>query len=212
MGKWKGMTADELQVLRQIERINYQIRSAAKEFGMNSRLYQQYETMLFPRSGTGLGSGRMHRHMQSGVVQLRADRAAISQYVLGSYQRDLKQLSRMQTVGQVKESMVQAYIARNPKVDPDSLKTRAGRRAAIAAEKKYDQGLFDKVSQFLDIYYKLENEVLPIGGEFATHAQLRELSKGHWSSYDELNRMLDTITHELEEEHHIAVKNFLEGL
>lgn len=212
MGKRKGMTADELKVLREIERINYQIRSAAKEFGMNSRLYQQYETMLFPRSGTGLGSGRMHRHMESGVVQLRTDKAALSQYVLGSYQRDLKQLSRMQTVGQVKENMVQAYQARNPKIDPNSLKTRAGRRAAIEEEKKYDQGLFDTVSQYLDLYYKLENEILPMGGEFVSHAKLRELTKGHWSSYDELQRMIDTVKNEMEQEHHIAVKNFLEGL
>lgn len=212
MGKRKGMTADELQVLRQIERINYQIRSAAKEFGMNSRLYQQYESMLFPRSGTGLGSGRMHRHMKSGVVQLRTDKAAISQYVIGSYQRDLKQLSRVQTVGQVKENMIQAYQARNPKIDPKSLKTRSGRRAAIEEEKKYDQGLFDTVSQYLDLYYKLENEVLPMGGEFASHAKLRELTRGHWSSYDELQRMIDTVKNEMEQEHHIAVKNFLEGL
>lgn len=210
MGKWKGMTADEMQVLREIERINFQIRSAAKEFGMNSRLYQQYESMLFPRSGTGLGSGRMHRHMESGVVQLRTDKGAIKQYVLGSYRKDLKQLGRMETVGQVKKHMVSAYAQRKG-IDESTMK-RADRKAALAEEKRYDQGLFDKVSQFLDIYYKLENEVLPMGGEFASHEQLRQISRGHWSSYDELNQMLTTITNELETEHHIAVKNFLEGL
>lgn len=210
MGKWKGMTTEELQVLREIERINFQIRSAAKEFGMNSRLYHQYENMLFPRSGLGLGSGRMHRHMESGVVQLRTDKGAIRQYVLGSYRKDLKQLGRMETVGEVKKHMVSAYAQRK-RIDESTMK-RADRKEALEAEKKYDQGLFDKVSQFLDIYYKLENEVLPMGGEFASHEQLRQISKGHWSSYDELNQMLTTITTELEAEHHIAVKNFIEGL
>ena len=144
MAKWKGITADELIVLREIERINYQMRSAAKEFGMNSRLYNQYVNMLFPRSGTGLGSGRMHRLMESGVVQLRTDKAAVKQYVIGSYKRDLKQLSRIQTVSQTKQNMINAYVSRNH-IDPASMKSRAARRAAIEAEKKYDQTLFDTV-------------------------------------------------------------------
>lgn len=212
MAKWKGITADELQVMKEIQRINFQMRSAAKEFGMNSRLYQQYESLLFPRSNTGLGSGRMHRHMKSGVVQLRTDKAAIKQYVLGDYRRDLKQLGQMQTVGQTKKNMLEAYQARNPKVDPESLKTRAGRKAAIEEEKKYDQGLFDQVSQFLDLYYKLEDKLLPTGGEFATHQQLRDISRGHWSSYDELRQMLDVAKKELEAEQHNVVQNFLERL
>ena len=40
--RWKGMTADQLLIKREIGRINRQIRQAAAVFGTESGLYKHY--------------------------------------------------------------------------------------------------------------------------------------------------------------------------
>ena len=203
--RWKGITADELEILRQVERINFQIRQAVKEFGKNSRLYQQYESILTPRNRPGLVHGMMAAHNKSGILQLSIKRKDIKDYVLGSYKRDLTQLSKMQTVGEVKKQMIKAYETRKGV----KVKTRAERKAAYSEEKQYDQGLFDQLTALLGRYYELEKK---LGVEFTSHQQLRDLSKGAFTSHDDLKQMLQIVTDELEKEHHAIAEDYLAGL
>lgn len=204
--RWKGITADELTVLREIERINYQIRQTVKEFGKDSRLYQQYESILAPMNRPGLVHGMMAGHNKAGVLQLSIKKKDIKEYVLGSYKRDLQQLGKMQTVGQVKKEMVKAYETRTRQ----KVKTRAEIRQAVQIEKAADQKLFDILTEMLAAYYEIEKKYG--GKELASHQKLRDLSKGHWTSHDELLQMMDEVDKELKAEKHKIVEDYLGGL
>lgn len=205
MARWKGITAEELIILREVEKINYQIRQAASQLGTNSRLYQQYESILTPRKRPGLTHGLMAAHNKAGVLQLSIKKKDIKQYVLGSYARDLKQLGKMPTIGQVKQEMIKAYETRTG----EKIKTRAERKAAYEKEKSYDQGLFDQLTELLGRYYELEKK---LGVEFVSHQKLRDLSKGIFTSQDDLKEMLRIVTEELEKEHREIAEDYLAGL
>ena len=206
MAKWKGITADELMILRQIQAINYQIRQVAAEFGTDSRLYKQYESMLFPRRRVGLGQARMTDVNAKGIVQIKAGKSFVRQYVITAYTRELNRLSKMRTVGQEKQSMIEAYELRTKK----KVKTRA-ERAAVVKEMIEKRSLFDEVNEYAGKYYELEKKLAP-GMEFASHRKLRELSKGYWSSDEDLKDMIKIMKKELKAEKHRVTKDYLEGL
>lgn len=198
MAKWKGITADELIMLRKIERINYQIRSAVKELGTNSRLYNQYENMLTSTRKNTLGEGGFLRETSSGILQLRVDKRAIREYLnYTAYEKAVDRLNKFQTVGKVKENMIKAYQKRTQ----ISVKTRAERKAAFESEKKLDNYLFSELDRILYQYYKLEDE-LGNGREFVSHDKIRSMSNGFWTSQDDLHEMLKIANDELERANH----------
>lgn len=204
MAKWKGITADELIMLRQIERINFQLRSAAKEFGMHSRLYGQYENMLTSTRKNTLADAGLLRETKSGVLQLRVGQKAIREYTsYSAYGKAINRLLKVQTVGATKKAMIAAYTART-KIQ---VKTRAEKQAAFESEKKLDNYLFAQLDRVLYQYYKLEDEY-GMGREFTSHDKLRGLSMGYWSSQDDLQRMLKIANDELQKQEHKIKKQY----
>lgn len=211
MAKWKGITAPELIMLRQIERINFQLRQAVKEFGKDSRLYGQYENILTSTRKNTLADAGLIRETSSGILQLKADKRAIREYMnYTSYEKSVARLLKMQTVGQVKQAMINAYSART-KI---KVTTRAERKAAFESEKKLDNHLFHELDRILYQYYKLEDE-LGNGREFVSHDEIRSISEGYWSSTEDLQRMLKIANDELNRNKHKIKKehdDYLAGL
>ena len=204
MAKWNGITAPELIMLRQIERINYQLRQAVKEFGTDSRIYNQYENMLTSTRKNTLADAGLIRETSTGILQLRADKRAIREYMnYTAYEKSVDRLLKMQTVGQVKQAMIDAYSARTKM----SVKTRAERKAAFESEKRLDNHLFAELDRILYLYYKLENEI-GNGRELASHDQLRAISTGFWSSHEDLQEMLRIANAELKANEHKVKKEY----
>lgn len=211
MAKWKGITAPELIMLRQIERINFQLRQAVKEFGKESRLYGQYENILTATRKNTLADAGLIRETSSGILQLKADKRAIREYMnYTSYEKTVDRLLKMQTVGQVKQAMINAYSART-KIN---VKTRAERKAAFESEKRLDNYLFAQLDRVLYQYYKLEGE-MGNGREFVSHDEIRSISSGYWTSTEDLQRMLKIANDELNRNKHKIKKehdDYLAGL
>lgn len=205
MGKWKGITASELITLRQIERINYQIRQIAKEFGTNSRLYRHYENFLTSTSKNSLAEGDLVREMKSGVLQLRADRWAVNEYQISAYQKTLNRVGRFQTVGQRKQQMLAAYQKRTGKDLTDA--KRKDIRAAYAEEKQFEKEVYETVNDTLYRYYELEKKV-GNGKEFVSHDDLRRLSRGSHTTPEDLQEMLRIAKEELEAAQHNIKEDF----
>lgn len=204
MAKWKGITAPELIMLRQIERINYQLRQVVKEFGMDSRIYNQYENMLTSTRKNTLADAGLIRETSTGILQLRADKRAIREYMdYTAYEKSVDRLLKMQTVGQVKQAMIDAYSARTKM----SVKTRAERKAAFESEKRLDNHLFAELDRILYQYYKLEDDI-GNGRELASHDQLRAISTGFWSSHEDLQEMLRIANAELQANEHKVKKEY----
>jgi len=213
MGKWKGITADELLMLRQIERINYQLRAVAKEFGENSRLYKHYENFLTSTRKNTLGDAGLIRETSGGVLQLRADRRAIQEFrFTTAYQKSVKRLLNFPTVGQRKQQMIEAYQKRTG-VDLTNAR-RNEIKSAYYEEKEFERTVYEQIGDVLYKYYELEKEV-GNGLEFRSHDELRRLSKGSHTSPEDLKRMLEKANEELAKtEHDIKTEydDYLAGL
>ena len=194
MAKWKGITADELIVLRQIERINFQLRSIAKEFGTESRLYKHYENFLTSTRKNTLAEGGLIRETKSGVLQLRADRRAVTEYQYSAYQKALNRVGRFQTVGQRKQQMLRAYQKRTGTDLTDA--RRAEIRAAYEQERDFEKAVYETVNDTLYRYYELEKKH-GNGKEFVSHDDLRKLSKGSHTDPKALEEMLRIANEEL---------------
>lgn len=211
MGKWKGITAEELETLRQIEAINYKIREVARVFGKESRLYKQYEWAFFPKKSSkrgryGLGQAMMAAENKSGIIQLKTGKSFVRQYVITSYTRELKRLSKMKSVGQEKAEMIAAYEARHK----TKVKTRSDKAAALR-ELQEQRSLFQEINDLASTYYEMEKKLAP-GMRFASHRKLEQLSKGYWTDEKDLKKMIKVLKKEIAAENHKVVKDFLEGL
>lgn len=215
MAKWKGITADELQVLRQIERLNYQLRAIAKEFGQESRLYSHYENFLTSTRKNTLGDAGLLRETKEGsVLQLRADRKAVREIMTYTqYQKQLNRASKFRTLGEEKQHMLQAFEKRTGK----SLEKakRKEKQSAYKEEREFEKNVYEKVNDTLYRYYELEKKVAGKGNEFASHDLLRSLSKGSHTSPENLEMMVNLAEQELKaSEHQIKTEydDYLKGL
>ena len=212
MGKWKGITASELNALRKIERINYQLRAIAKEFGTNSRLYKHYESFLTSTRKNSLADAGLIRETKSGaVLQIRADKKAVREFSeYTAYQKALNRVAKFQTVGQRKAQMLDAFGKRK-KVDVLKM-TQAERRQAYKEESEYEKMVYEVFTDVLYKYYELEKQV---GYEFESNAELRKLSEGSNTTPENMKKMLEIMQAELDAEHHNIVReydDYLKGL
>ena len=212
MGKWKGITASELNTLRKIERINYQLRAIANEFGTNSRLYKHYENFLTSTRKNSLADAGLIRETKSGaVLQLRADKKAVREFAeYTAYQKALNRVAKFQTVGQRKAQMLETFGKRKG-VDISRMR-QAERRKALQEEKEYERYVYEVFNDVLYKYYELEKKV---GFEFESNAELRKLSEGSRTTPENMKKMLDIMQAELDSETH-KVKtdydDYLKGL
>lgn len=168
---------------REIKRINRQISQAAKTFGKESRLYEQYEAVLFPRSGTGLGGALLTRENKAGVIQISRSKSSLLQIqAISQYQTQLNNIGRMQTVQETKKKMIEAYERRTGiEVKGKQMKDEVVKSEVLAYQNM--QALFAKHLQEL---YSIEKET---GVELEVHAKIKEITKGRWTSEDNLKRM-----------------------
>lgn len=184
-------TGKELQIKREIDRINRQIRQAYKKFGKESRLYQQYETLLYmgktPVSSMRGKNFEGVRHTKEGIAQISLSKSAIWEFSnLTYYEKQLKMLGRMQTVESAQKAMLKAYETRTGV----QLKTQKDKKAALQAEtaryitmeKAFDVGL--------DKLYAIERER---GVRLKAKEDIKKLSKGRWTSEDDFKKMQEIL-------------------
>lgn len=202
--RWKGMTAEQLLIKREIDRINRQIRQAATVFGTESGLYKHYLTLIAPNSQISFGYD-MVRENKQGIIQLSVSRKSIiqmQQYT--QYNKRLQQIGKVPTVQATKEQYVKSYESRTGK----KVKSKSDREKAIQSVHEELRGLFYDVNALLEQYYDLEKKH---GGRFVNHTKLKKLSKGHRSGIATLKKMKKILEKTIAGEDSEIVKNVLEG-
>lgn len=186
------LTPEQRSIDNALRRINRQIQKAATEFGKESRLFQQYETLLqgFTSSGARRSNyeapeqARLVRENKAGIPQLMRTESAIRQIQAGAISNAIMQLQRMQTVGEAKKAMIAAY----QKKTGQKVKGRAAMQAAIASELQAYQTVQTKLAAALAEMYRIEDAR---GGiKFRGHTEIEELSRGRWTSQEKLEEML----------------------
>lgn len=202
--RWKGMTAEQLIIKREIDRINRQIRSAAAVFGTESGLYKHYMTLIAPDSKISFGHD-MVRENKQGIIQLSLSRKSIVQMQqFTQYSKRLQQLGKVPTVQATRQQYIKSYEERTG----EKVKTRSQEAAAISSVREELKGLFYDVSTLLEQYYSLERKQ---GGRFVSHDTLKGLSKGYRSTAKDLQAMKDLLEATMAGEDRAIVTNVLEG-
>lgn len=204
MARWKGMTAEQLLIKREIDRINRQIRQAAAIFGTESGLYKHYLTVIAPKSTISFGHD-MVRENAAGVIQLSVSKKAIIEMQnYTQYSKRLKQLGKIPTVQATRQQYIRSYEARTG----EKVKSRSEQEKAITSVREEMKSLFYDVGDLLREYYELERKY---GSRFASHDQIKALSKGYNSSLADLQAMKEKLEATIAGEDRAIVQNVLEG-
>lgn len=214
----RKLTAEQLTIDREINRINNQIRQAAKLLGRESQLYQQYETLLTgrnPKTGRETNKNapmqQFHgavRYTKEGVAQLSRSTDTIRRIQSGSLGNAVMRLGAMKTVQQTKTEMLRAYEKRMG-LEQGSVKGRKAKKAVeqeISRFNEIEKGL----SKALTEMYRIERER---GIKFENHEKIKAMSKGRWTDENDLTEMLRLADEAIQDENAaiLAERDILAG-
>lgn len=199
MAKSRFESAQDMIIKREIDRVNRQIKQAFTKLGAESRLAQQYATLLqgsvnkvdpdslLNRMTLDRRTGEtkpLIRLNDQGIPQISTGKSAIAEFRdVTEMQKKLKLLGKQQTVQAAQKAMIESYKKRTGQ----EVKTRAEQRAAVASEvNRYltTQQIFN--NQLLELYKIREKSG---GVELRAIEDVRKLSKGRWTSDTELRAM-----------------------
>lgn len=197
----KKYTGKELAVKREIDRINRQIRQAYTKFGAESRLAQQYETLLYGGQRGGETIAHMRgkgfegvRYTKEGIPQISASKAAIWEFAnISAYEKQLKILGKQQTVQTTQKAMIKSYEKRTGQ----SVKGRTAMQAALTEEKQRYQESEKAFSGQLAKLYEIEKKR---GVRLKAHEDIKALSKGRWTSESDMQKMREILDKAIEDE------------
>lgn len=198
-------TMTRRQIDNEIKRINRQIVQAVKVFGMDSRLYHQYEAILFPKAQNGLAGGLHVKQNKAGIWQISRSKRTLEQVEnITAYQKNLKNLGRVQTVAKVKEETLKSYERRTGN-KPKSAKEK---NVAVKEESRLYKNISDTLNYWLEEMYKVEKER---GVTFKNHLEIKKLSGGPWTKTKDMLEMIRLAKEAVENENAETVSNILTG-
>ena len=201
MAKSRFENAEQWQTKREIDRINRQIKQAFHKFGADSRLAKQYQTILqgsesrilrdslSNQQALNMRTGQTEpiiRYTKDGIPQISTGKATLNEFTkISSMQTQLKNLGRMQTVQTAQRQMIQAYEQRTGQ----KVKGRAGKEIAIREELKQYQTDETILRDYLAQLYEYERKN---GVKLQAVQEIKDMSKGRWTSQGELSAMIAT--------------------
>lgn len=201
MAKSRFENAEQWQTKREIDRINRQIKQAFTKFGADSRLAKQYITILqgsenrmlegsiSKTRALNLRTGQSEpimRYTKDGIPQISTGKATLREFSdISQMQGMLKNLGRMQTVQTAQRQMIQAYEQRTGQ----KVKGRAGKEIAIRDELEQYQTDEKVLRDYLAQLYEYEKKN---GVKLKAVQEIKDMSKGRWTSRGELAAMITT--------------------
>ena len=198
-------TQKELEIKREIDRINRQIRQANRKLGFESRLAQQYQQLLTSGKtaiSTMRGKGfEGVRFTKDNIPQISASKTAIWEFEnLSYYSKQLKRLGKMQTVESAQKSMIKAYESRTGQ----TVKGAKAKQAVLESEKARYRLTEKAFESALFKLYEIENKR---GFRLKAHEDIKKISRGRWTSEEDLEEMFDIIEKAVENENAEIVKD-----
>lgn len=203
MAKSRFESAEEWLLKREIDRVNRQIKQAYMKLGSESRLAKQYATILqgsetkpardslVTRHALNRRTGKTEllvRFTKEGIPQISTGKASLMEFqTITAMQKQLKMLSKMQTVQTAQKQMIAAYETRKG-LERGTLKTRMQKKQAIYEElEEYRQSESFR-ENFMNRLYEYERKH---GVKLKAVQDIKNTSKGRWTSKEELQQMKD---------------------
>lgn len=216
MAKSRFENAEQWNTKREIDRINRQIKQAFTKFGADSRLAKQYATILQGSEKSILRDSLANqmalnmrtgltepiiRYTKDGIPQISTGKATLSEFTkISSMQSQLQNLGRMQTVQTAQRHMIEAYEQRTGQ----KVKGRAGKEIAIREELKRYQTDEALLKDYLSQLYEYEKKN---GVKLQAVQEIKDLSKGRWTSQGQLAAMIATAKNAIIEENKKIVED-----
>lgn len=209
MAKSRFDSAQDMIIKREIDRVNRQIRQAFTKLGSESRLAKQYGTLIMGSEKGIAEDSLLNRYTldrrtgqqkplirldKNGIPQISTGKSAIAEFRdITEMQKKLRLLGRQQTVQAAQKAMIKAY----EKQSGMKVRTRAEQREAIASEvKRYQtsQTIFN--GQLMQLYEIRKRR----GIELQAIQDIKKISKGRWTSDEELKAMQEIAEKAIDED------------
>lgn len=209
MAKSRFESAQDMIIKREIDRVNRQIKQAFTKLGAESRLAQQYATLLqgsvnkvdpdslLNRMTLDRRTGEtkpLIRLDKNGIPQISTGKSAIAEFRdITEMQKKLRLLGRQQTVQAAQKAMIRAY----EKQSGMKVRTRAEKQEAIASElKRYQSSQTIFNGQLMQLYEIRKRR----GIELQAIQDIKKISKGRWTSDEELKAMQEIAQKAIDED------------
>lgn len=209
MAKSRFDSAQDMIIKREIDRVNRQIKQAFTKLGSESRLAKQYGTLIMGSEKGIAEDSLLNRYTldrrtgqqkplirldKNGIPQISTGKSAIAEFRdITEMQKKLQLLGRQQTVQAAQKAMIKAY----EKQSGMKVRTRAEQREAIASEvKRYQSSQTIFNGQLMQLYEIRKRR----GIELQAIQDIKKISKGRWTSDEELKAMQEIAEKAIEED------------
>lgn len=209
MAKSRFDSAQDMIIKREIDRVNRQIKQAFTKLGSESRLAKQYGTLIMGSEKEIAEDSLLNRYTldrrtgqqkplirldKNGIPQISTGKSAIAEFRdITEMQKKLRLLGRQQTVQAAQKAMIKAY----EKQSGMKVRTRAEQREAIASEvERYQSSQTIFNGQLMQLYEIRKRR----GIELQAIQDIKKISKGRWTSDEELKAMQEIAEKAIEED------------
>lgn len=197
---FKNLTPEQKAMDKLVKALNTKIMKIAKEFGTESRSYQQINEILSGYNAAGHRTNRFSilsggfTREKDGVIQISRSVKSLANLEIKQYMRALKRVAQLPSAATIKKNIVNARIAAHTTTDPKTGKkkkpklTKADKAQIVQEAMQRDRNLAQRLEKALGEMYQLQQKY---GYEFKNLQDIKALSRGRFTSEEDLLKMIE---------------------
>lgn len=195
----KGLTPSQKEMDRIVKALNSKISKIAKEYGTDSRAYQQIYEILSGYNAAGRMRNRFSilsvgfTREKDGVIQISRSRKALADLEIKQYMKALKRVAQLPSAAEIRKNIVNAWKEAHATIDPKTGEkklpkvSREDAKQIVQDAMKADKTIASRLEAALAEVYKLQSKY---GYEFKEMADIKKLSRGRFTSAEDLEKMI----------------------
>ena len=186
----KKLTPAQREMDNFVKRLNSKITKIAKEFGTDSRAYQQIYEILSGMNAAGkrtnrfsILSGGYTRETDQGIIQVSRSVKSLANMEIKQYLRALNRVAKLPTASEIKKNIVASY----EKANNTKVKGKEAKAAVVQEAMAADKTIAKRLENALQAVYKLQQKY---GYEFKSMQDIKAMSRGRYTSTEDLEKMI----------------------
>jgi len=204
------LTSEQQKIDVQLRAVNRKLTATAAAFGMQSEQYRYLESLV---ASIYQDPGQTRKN-KSGVTQIARNRKNVLTSAFPEEQKIIGKIMRVPSIKAQKQQILESWAkdesARRAGIryengdediteeSPEDIISQLSRREQqdiIAQRIGFYNALQDAIAQSLDMLYDRSRR--KTRAQYRAIQRVRELSRGHWTTTDDLTKMLTTLTDSL---------------
>lgn len=186
----KKLTPAQKEMDNFVKRLNSKITKIAKEFGTDSRAYQQIYEILSGMNAAGkrtnrfsILSGGYTRETDQGIIQVSRSVKSLANMEIKQYLRALNRVAKLPTASQIKKNIVASY----EKANQTKVKGKEAKAVVVQEAMAADKTIAKRLENALQAVYNLQQKY---GYEFKAMQDIKKMSRGRYTSTEDLEKMI----------------------